>query len=85
MRIVHLAGGGWITARPAPRGGGSTIIVTTCPSAVFDLLAELAARAPQPLTVILERDGDYPPIASLLAELARARAALAGGRERAAA
>jgi len=35
--------------------------------------------------VIVERDGDYPPIEHLLAELDRARAALAGGRARVAA
>ncbi len=84
VRIVHLAGGGWIGA-PGDARRRLDDHRHDVPSAVFDLLAELAARAPQPLTVILERDGDYPPIASLLAELARARAALAGGRERAAA
>ena len=84
VRLVHLAGGGWIGAREGARRRLDDHRHDV-PSAVFDLLAELAARAPQPLTVILERDGDYPPIAALLAELARARAALAGGRVRAAA
>lgn len=37
------------------------------------LLAELASRAPQPLTVILEPDGAYPPIEHLLRQLDRAR------------
>ena len=84
VRLVHVAGGGWIGAGGAARRRLDDHRHDV-PPAVFDLLAELAARAPQPLTVILERDGDYPPIASLLAELARARAALAGGRARAAA
>ena len=40
----------------------------------------LRRARPRPLTVILERDGDYPPAAHLLAELRRARSALASGR-----
>ena len=52
---------------------------------VYDLLAEVAALAPHPLTVILERDGNYPAFPILLAELERARAALASGRARGAA
>lgn len=50
------------------------------PDPVYDLLALVAAKTPQPLTVILERDGDYPPLAAMLAELDRARAAVARGR-----
>ena len=49
---------------------------------VYDLLTEVAARAPQPLTVIVERDGAYPPMPALLTELDRTRAALAAGRRR---
>ena len=52
---------------------------------VYDLLSELAARTPQPLTVILERDGAYPSMPALLQELASAREALAAGRRRRAA
>jgi len=33
------------------------------------MLEELAALAPQPLTLVLERDGAYPPIDDLLLEL----------------
>jgi uncharacterized protein (UPF0276 family) len=44
------------------------------------LLESVAARTNRPLTVILERDGDYPAIGALLAQLDRARAALARGR-----
>jgi hypothetical protein len=32
------------------------------PDPVYDLLAQLAENCPNPLTVILERDGSYPPI-----------------------
>jgi uncharacterized protein (UPF0276 family) len=44
------------------------------------MLAEVAARAPQPLTVILERDGKFPSIETLLAQVDRAREAVARGR-----
>jgi uncharacterized protein (UPF0276 family) len=83
VRLVHLAGGSWLTAAGARRRLDDHR--HDVPAAVFELLGELAARAPQPLTVIVERDGDYPPVAHLLAELARARAALVGGRARVAA
>ena len=51
------------------------------PEAVYGLLAEVAARVASPLTVVLERDGKYPPFASLLAELERVREALRRGRD----
>ena len=50
------------------------------PAAVYALLRELGRRVSQPLTVIVERDGCYPPIGVLLAQLDRARDALAEGR-----
>ena len=84
VRQVHLAGGAWITAR-----SGERRVLDDhrhdVPEAVFELLGELAALAPAPLTVILERDGDYPTFARLLEELERARAALSRGRMQAAA
>jgi uncharacterized protein len=49
---------------------------------VYGLLSEVAARTQQPLTVILERDGAYPPMPALLRELECACAALAAGRRR---
>ncbi len=52
------------------------------PDPVYALLVEVAARAPRPLTVLIERDGRYPPIDARLAELDRAREALAEGRRR---
>jgi hypothetical protein len=74
VRAVHLAGGKlW-------RGRLLDDHLHPAPDAVFALLEDLAARAPGPLTVILERDGAYPPFPELLAELDRARAALSAGR-----
>ncbi len=86
VQSVHLSGGVWIN-EPALSGGQPTAKkrllddhIHDVPDEVFALLTELAARAPQPLTVILERDGVYPPFEHLLRQLARARDALAVGR-----
>src|SRR5579883_968194 len=73
ITTVHLAGGRFI-------GRILDDHLHDVPDPVYDLLAELAARVLQPLTVILERDGAYPAIEHLLAQLDRARAALAAGR-----
>jgi uncharacterized protein (UPF0276 family) len=76
---VHLAGGKWIAA---PDGTRRLLDdhLHDVPEPVYDLLEDVARRVRRPLTVILERDGDYPPMEALLDELARARAALARGR-----
>jgi uncharacterized protein (UPF0276 family) len=82
IRAVHLAGGTWI---PSARGGERRRLddhLHAVPDVVYDLLSDVAALVPHPLTVILERDGAYPPFAELLDELVRARAALATGRAR---
>jgi uncharacterized protein (UPF0276 family) len=50
------------------------------PSDVYVLLECLASIARNPLTVILERDGDFPAFDELLRQLGRTRAALAAGR-----
>jgi uncharacterized protein len=52
------------------------------PDPVYRLLTELGAHAPQPLTVILERDGNYPSMDCLIEQLDLARQALADGRQR---
>lgn len=83
IRTVHLAGGRWI---PTPDGQDRRLLddhLHDVPDVVFDLLEEVAARVPTPLTVIVERDGRYPPMASLLTEVDRARQALQAGRRRA--
>jgi uncharacterized protein (UPF0276 family) len=82
---VHLSGGHLIH-EPAQyaRYAGSTRLLDDhlhpVPQGVIALLTRLAARAAQPLTVILERDGNYPRFEHLLGEIRAARAALARGR-----
>jgi uncharacterized protein (UPF0276 family) len=79
---IHIAGGSFIAA---PAGDRQYLLddhLHDVDAPVYALLAEIAARAPQPLTVVLERDGAYPPMPALLDQLDRARAALAAGRAR---
>jgi uncharacterized protein (UPF0276 family) len=71
---IHLAGGRRVADRIVDDHHHAV------PHAVFQLLTLVARRARRPLTVILERDGAYPPMPELLAELDAARAALAAGR-----
>ena len=85
VRAVHLSGGKWI---PEPGNSGHQRLlddhVHDVPADVFDLLTLLAQHAPQPLDVIIERDGNYPDFAALLIQLAAARTALRAGRDAAA-
>lgn len=77
---VHLSGGHWIAAP----GGGQRLLddhLHDVPPAVFALLTLLARHAPQPLTVIVERDGNYPSFGHVLGQLELARAALRAGRD----
>jgi len=82
--MVHLSGGHWIEG---PMGARRLLDdhIHDVPPEVFELLTELGRLAPQPLTIIIERDGHYPGFAHLLAQLDAARAALALGRQAAAA
>jgi len=79
VRVVHLAGGKRVRG---PDGQLRELDdhLHAVPPAVHQLLRVLGSLAPQPLTVVIERDGRYPPFAELLAELDAARAALAEGR-----
>jgi uncharacterized protein (UPF0276 family) len=81
VHAVHLAGGRWIDA-----GNGTRRVLDDhlhpVPAPVYALLEYVAARAPQPLTVVLERDGHYPAFDVLRGELRAARRALAAGRAR---
>ncbi|HEX3953985.1 MAG TPA: DUF692 domain-containing protein [Stellaceae bacterium] len=79
VAAVHLAGGRWIAG---PNGKTHLLDdhLHDVPDAVFALLTDLGRLAPQPLNVIVERDGRYPPVAALLDQLDRARRALAAGR-----
>ena len=87
-KAVHLSGGKWIPEpvldgvlpSAAPRFRLLDDHIHDVPDAVFDLLTLLAQHAPQRLDVIIERDGDYPDFACLLAQLDRARLALQRGR-----
>lgn len=74
IRTIHLAGGKTV---------GHRILddhLHDVPDPVFALLSEVARLATQPLTVILERDGAYPVMTDLLAQLNRARQAVGIGR-----
>ncbi len=76
---VDLSGGKWIDA---PSGGRRLLDdhLHGPPDEVFELLTELARSVPQSLSVIIERDGNFPTIEVLLGEIAQARRALAKGR-----
>ncbi len=80
IAAVHLAGGKWVEANGERRMLDDHL--HDVPDPVYRLLTELAAITPRRLTVILERDGAYPPIESLLRQLDLAREALAEGRLR---
>ena len=71
---IHVAGGKWIGQRLLDDH------LHDVPDPVYELLEEVAAGASQPLTVILERDGKFPSIDALLAQLDRARHAVTEGR-----
>lgn len=71
---IHIAGG---------RPQGERILddhLHDVPDPVFELLEYVAARVARPLTVVLERDGAFPSMVDLLAQMERARAAMARGR-----
>lgn len=90
VRAVHLSGGKWIAepglkkSQPSTRQRLLDDHVHDVPGDVFALLELLAQHAPQPLDVIIERDGEYPHFESLLGQMNDARRALARGRSRAA-
>ncbi|MFT3836336.1 MAG: DUF692 domain-containing protein [Myxococcaceae bacterium] len=79
VRQVHLAGGRWIQSKSGERRLLDDHLHPV-PDAVYRLLEQLAARVRGPLTVVLERDGRYPPFEVILAELKRAREAVEAGR-----
>jgi len=81
FRAIHIAGGKFISA---PDGSQRLLDdhLHDVPDPVFELLEEAAALSPNPLTAILERDGAYPSMDCLLAQVELARQALARGRAR---
>lgn len=84
IKMIHIAGGKLISA-PDGRPRLLDDHLHDVPDPVFELLEEAAAFSPNPLTVILERDGAYPSMECLLAQMEQARQALARGRTRCAA
>ncbi len=88
VTTVHIAGGRWITAPDSDGGPQSRRWLDDhkhdVPDPVFALLEELGSRTTQSLTVILEQDGNFPPMPHLLAQLDKARTALAAGRAKSA-
>lgn len=82
---IHIAGGCWIDGPDDERRERRYLDdhLHDVPDPVYDLLVEVGARVRRPLTVLLERDGRFPPMRHLLWQLERARAALAEGRLRA--
>jgi uncharacterized protein (UPF0276 family) len=84
VRMVHISGGHWVQLDAPEYGLSARRLlddhVHDVPDAVFVLLTELGRRCPQALTVILERDGNYPEFSLLLQQVRRAREALAQGR-----
>ena len=79
---VHISGGHWIDDGDPSHRRLLDDHLHDPPDPVYELLTELAARCPNMLTVILERDGSYPPMAHLLQQLELARDAMAHGRAR---
>jgi len=77
---IHIAGGKFIECEGVTRLLDDHL--HPVPDAVFALLEDVAARAPRPLTVILEHDGNYPSMETLLLQLDRAREAMKRGRTR---
>jgi len=80
IAAVHLAGGRWITAKSSNQRRMLDDHLHDVPDSVYELLKYVGQKTFHPLTVILERDGRYPPIDTLLNQLDRARDALRHGR-----
>ena len=83
VRIVHLSGGSLLDPPSMGIPGAQRVLDDHChdvPDVVFDMLTELAERCPNPLMVIIERDGRYPDFSVLTGQLRQARVALSTGR-----
>jgi uncharacterized protein len=87
VQLVHISGGEWTQLESLQHGVSARRLlddhVHDVPDIVFAMLEQLAEDCPQPLTVILERDGRYPEFRVLLQQLQRARESVALGRRRA--
>jgi len=81
IRVIHLAGGRWIRTKSSKESRLLDDHLHDVPDEVYNLLSYVGRRVSHELTIILERDGRYPPIEILLAQLERARTVLAGTRQ----
>lgn len=83
VQTVHLSGGKWIKDPLNPeRQHLLDDHLHDVPENVYALLATLAELCPNPLTVIIERDGNFPAFEVMRDQLRRARTAVASGRAR---
>jgi uncharacterized protein (UPF0276 family) len=80
LSVIHLAGGRWVKSRISEERRLLDDHLHDVPAAVYDLLEYVGEKTLHPLTVILERDGRYPPMGLLLNQLDLARTALRRGR-----
>lgn len=80
VEYIHIAGGTYA------KDENGTFFIDDHAHAIVDevflLLESIGEMVDQPLTVILERDGNFPPVQILLEELDRARDSLLRGRKR---
>lgn len=84
VSTVHISGGHWIPEPAQPDPFRQRLLddhVHDVPEIVFQLLKELASLVVQPLAVVIERDGRYPPFQILLDQIRMAKTALADGRK----
>ncbi len=86
VQLVHLSGGEWISE---PKGfescpTGRRLLddhIHDVPEIVFEMLGILGQSVEQPLTVIIERDGEYPEFQVLLNQINRAKKTLREARK----
>jgi hypothetical protein len=81
IRFIHLAGGTPVRASTGEQRWLDDHLHDV-PDPVYDLLEIVGESVPHAVDVVLERDGAFPPVNHLLAQLDRARIALARGRSR---
>ncbi len=84
ISTIHISGGKWIS-EPANNSPAKMRLLDDhlhdVPVDIYSLLTEVAKKTNQPLSIILERDGNYPAFSVLLAQLELARDALKKGRQ----
>ncbi|RYZ89528.1 MAG: DUF692 family protein, partial [Moraxellaceae bacterium] len=82
VHTIHLSGGSWVDTDWQNKCHARFLDdhQQDVPPTVFDLLEQVASCAPQSLTVIIERDGNFPSMKTLLEQLEKAKAAVTRGR-----